>query len=347
MTHCILFNLIRDGIIQQIHQKNYCLFVKIDPGGDSIYNEDNNNGIYVEKQIRIPTFTMTYEHTHAYCEIFFLKTGSCIYHVNNNTYHLTAGEAMVVAPGDSHSTSYEGLVPCERIIVYCKPEAIPESFLKKHDSISKNIRRSGKIILDKKGQIKTDGILLRMMEENNMPDEHSFELLGLYVMEMLLCLDRSGIFVCESLRVNDGISTDIADTLTYIAQNYRLPLSLEDVAGQINLSPTYLSKKFRKVTGITFKEYVNYIRIKQAVQALLTTDDSITKIAVDCGFNSSNYFKDIFRKINGVSPRDFRKQSTAPSYEPLDNPVPGEISTSLIPKIIGPVNEQGIKEENI
>lgn len=316
-------------------------------GGDSIYNEDNNNGIYVEKQIRIPTFTMTYEHTHAYCEIFFLKTGSCIYHVNNNTYHLTAGEAMVVAPGDSHSTSYEGLVPCERIIVYCKPEAIPESFLKKHDSISKNIRRSGKIILDKKGQIKTDGILLRMMEENNMPDEHSFELLGLYVMEMLLCLDRSGIFVCESLRVNDGISTDIADTLTYIAQNYRLPLSLEDVAGQINLSPTYLSKKFRKVTGITFKEYVNYIRIKQAVQALLTTDDSITKIAVDCGFNSSNYFKDIFRKINGISPRDFRKQSTAPSYEPLDNPVPGEISTSLIPKIIVPVNEQGIKEENI
>lgn len=75
-----------------------------------------------------------------------------------------------------------------------------------------------------------------------MPDEHSFELLGLYVMEMLLCLDRSGIFVCESLRVNDGISTDIADTLTYIAQNYRLPLSLEEVAGQINLSPTYLSK---------------------------------------------------------------------------------------------------------
>lgn len=321
--------------------------LKLTLGGDSIYNEDNNNGIYVEKQIRIPTFTMTYEHTHAYCEIFFLKTGSCIYHVNNNTYHLTAGEAMVVAPGDSHSTSYEGLVPCERIIVYCKPEAIPESFLKKHDSISKNIRRSGKIILDKKGQIKTDGILLRMMEENNMPDEHSFELLGLYVMEMLLCLDRSGIFVCESLRVNDGISTDIADTLTYIAQNYRLPLSLEDVAGQINLSPTYLSKKFRKVTGITFKEYVNYIRIKQAVQALLTTDDSITKIAVDCGFNSSNYFKDIFRKINGISPRDFRKQSTAPSYEPLDNPVPGEISTSLIPKIIGPVNEQGIKEENI
>ena len=111
-------------------------------GGDPIYSEESNNGIYVEKQIRIPTFTMTYEHTHAYCEIFYLKTGSCIYHINNTTYHLTAGEAMVVAPGDSHCTSYEGLVPCERIIVYCRPEAIPETFLEKHEDISQNIKRS-------------------------------------------------------------------------------------------------------------------------------------------------------------------------------------------------------------
>lgn len=269
----------------------------------------------MEKQIRIPTFTMTYEHIHTYCEIFYLKTGSCIYHVNNNTYHLTAGEAMIVAPGDSHHTSYEGLVPCERIIVYCKIDAIPESFLGKHERISLNLLRSGKVILDRKGQMKIEGILLRLMEENNMPDEHSFELLVLLVMEILLCMDRSGIFVCESLREDDGISTDIADALTYIAQNYRLPLSLEDVAKQINLSPTYLSKKFRKVTGVTFKEYVNYIRIKQAIQMLLTTDDAITKIAVNCGFNSSNYFKDIFRRLNGISPRAFRKQSTVPSYE--------------------------------
>lgn len=302
-------------------------------GGASIYSEDNNNGIYVEKQIRIPTFTMTYEHVHAYCEIFYLKTGSCIYTVNNNTYHLTAGEAIIISPGDSHCTSYEGLVPCERIIVYCKPDVIPEAFLDKHENIRQNIGRSGKVILDKKGQLKVEGVLLRMMEENNMPDEHSYELLILLLIEMLLCLDRSGIFVSETLPASDGISTDIADAISYIAQNYMLPLSLEEVAEQINLSPTYLSRKFRKTTGVTFKEYVNYIRIKQAVQALLTTDDSITKIAVDCGFNSSNYFKDIFRKINGVSPRTFRKQSKAPSYKLPDNTVSGEICASFVPKV--------------
>lgn len=323
ITHCILSNFSLNGIIQQIWSgvSLFLVYFNFSKGDDFIYNEDNNDGIYIEKQIRVPTFIMAYEHVHPYCEIFYLKSGSCIYRVNNNTYHLTAGEAIIVAPGDSHCTSYEGLVPCERIIVYCKPEAIPHAFLEKHDNIRQNIERSGKVILDKKGQIKVEGVLFRMMEENNIPDKHSFELLSLLVREMLLFLDRNGIFVCETLPVNDGISTDIADTLSYIAQNYRFSLSLEEVAAQINLSPTYLSKKFRKTTGVTFKEYVNYIRIKQAVQALLTTDDSITKIAVDCGFNSSNYFKDIFRKINGVSPRAFRKQSKAPSYELPDDTV--------------------------
>lgn len=78
-----------------------------------MYTEENNDGIYIERQVRVPGFSMHYEHFHNYMEIFYLKTGSCIYSVNNHLYHLTAGDVFLVAPGDSHSTSYEGLVPCE------------------------------------------------------------------------------------------------------------------------------------------------------------------------------------------------------------------------------------------
>lgn len=280
-----------------------------------MYSEENNDGIYIEKQIRVPTFTMTYEHIHAYCEIFYLKTGSCIYSVENNIYHLSAGDIFIVTPGDSHCTRYEGLVPCERIVVYCKPDILPGSFWAGHPDIHDNIMRSGKVILVKKGKLQLESLLARMLEENNIPDEYSYEFLLLLAMELLLCIKRNGIFVYEQIKAKGGISTDIEDALRYIAQNYSMPISLDEVAENINLSPTYLSKKFRKVTGVTFKEYVNYIRIKQACQALLTTDDSITKIAVDCGFNSSNYFKDIFRKVNGVSPRAYRKQSKSHTYE--------------------------------
>lgn len=280
-----------------------------------MYTEDNNHGIYIEKRVRVPSFTMSYEHVHEYCEIFYLKSGSCIYSVNGNLYHLTAGDVFLVTPGDYHCTRYEGLVPCERVVVYCLPSVLPEDYMLLHSDISEKLSRSGKVVLVKKGQLQLENILERMLEENNIPDEYSHELLKLQMMTLLLILKRNGIFVYEQLKHRDNISTDIEDALRYIAQNFSLPLTLDEVAEKINLTPTYLSKKFKKVTGVTFKEYVNFIRIRQACQMLLTTDDSITTIAINCGFNSSNYFKDCFRRINGISPRAYRHHSSLHNFE--------------------------------
>jgi len=287
-----------------------------------MYTEENNSGIYIEKQIRVPSFTMTYEHSHTYCEIFYLKTGSCIYSINDSIYHLTSGDIIIVTPGDTHSTRYEGLIPCERIVIYCMIDIIPEYFWQQHPSFHEKLSRSGKVIMQKKGQFQIDGLLTRMLEESNFPDEYSPEFLTLHTMSLFLMLMRDGLFVYEQMKHSKGISSDIDDAIRYISLNYALPLTLDEVAENINLSPTYLSKKFKKVTGVTFKEYVNYIRIRQACQMLLTTDDSITKIAINCGFNSSNYFKDNFRKIYAISPRNFRKQSKDRSFEyQTDKPI--------------------------
>jgi len=286
--------------------------------------EENHTRIYIEKQVRVPTFTMTYEHSHNFCEIFYLKTGSCVYTVNNNLHHLSAGELFIVKPEDTHATHYEGLVPCERIVIYCDLEALPGYFFEQHPEIFEEFSHSGKVILVKKGQEQLEKLLEQMLEENNIPDEYSYDFLALQTMSLLLTVQRNGIFVYEQMKpFSDlSISTDIENALRYIAQNFSLMITLEEVAEKINLSPTYLSKKFKKVTGLTFKEYVNYIRIRQACQMLITTDDNITKIAVNCGFNSSNYFKDCFRRIIGVSPRLFRSQSKNHSYEyHTDTPV--------------------------
>ena len=279
--------------------------------------EENHTRIYIEKQVRVPTFTMTYEHSHNLCEVFYLKTGSCVYTVNNNLHHLSAGDLFIVKPGDTHATHYEGLIPCERIVIYCDLEALPEYFFKQHPEILEEFSHSGKVVLVKKGQHQIELLLEQMLEENNIPDEYSYDFLSLQVLSLLLNIQRNGIFVYEQMKpFSDlSISTDIENALRYIAQNFSLTITLEEVAERINLSPTYLSKKFKKVTGLTFKEYVNYIRIRQACQMLITTDDNITKIAVNCGFNSSNYFKDCFRRIIGVSPRIFRNQSKTHSFE--------------------------------
>ncbi len=280
-----------------------------------MYNENDNNGIYLETQIRSPDFSMDYEHLHEYYEFFFLNSGSCSYTVNKAIHHISAGDLFFVAPGDYHATRYDGSAPCERTIVYCSPDVFPEYFMSEHAALMKTLSRSGKVIMDKKGKLQLEALIKDMLKESNFPDKHTNDILRLQMMTFLLMLDRSGIFVYEQLRNTSEISSDIDDTLQYIARNFTMPLTLDEVAEEVNLAPSYLSRKFKKVTGTTFKEYVNFIRIRQATQMLLTTDDSITTIALNCGFNSSNYFKDCFRRTNGMSPRDYRRHAQDHSFD--------------------------------
>ena len=79
------------------------------------------------------------------------------------------------------------------------------------------------------------------------------------------------------------------------------------MAEKFHISKSYLSKKFKHVTGFGFKEYIVNIRIKNACKMLLDTDMTITDIAFECGFNDSNYFGDAFKHIKGIAPYKYRK----------------------------------------
>ena len=109
----------------------------------------------------------------------------------------------------------------------------------------------------------------------------------------------------------------IQRVMAYINEHYAQPLTLEEVADHCNLSATYFSRKFKLITGQTFKEHLNYIRLRQAKQMLCTTDNTVTKIAMLCGFGSSNYFKDVFKADVGISPREYRKKSGLPVHPHL------------------------------
>lgn len=274
-----------------------------------IDNQYKNKHIYVEHLIRKPDFSMAYEHTHKYFELYYLHSGNCVFSVNSTLYPLSAGDAFLVSPNDCHFTRYEGDIPCERTTVYFYPEQLLSNVLTLVPDLADLLKKSGKIVLVKEKQKVIEAVLRNMYEEGTQTDEYAPTLLSLQLSTLMVQIKRNGYFVYEEAKKKAPIGDDIEAVMEYINLNYHLPITLVEIAKMANLSPTYLSKKFRRITGVTFKEYLNYIRIRRASQALLTTDDSITQIATDCGFNGSNYFKDIFRKTTGFSPREFRKQS--------------------------------------
>lgn len=117
---------------------------------------------------------------------------------------------------------------------------------------------------------------------------------------------------------DDIIANRINEIQTYIQQNFHLPLSLQELAEQMYLSPQYLSKFIKQNMGITFIHYLNNVRMEHAYEELMNTDHSVTEIAFNNGFSNTAAFNKSFREIYQESPSAHRlsKNPAAPKISP-------------------------------
>ncbi|PWW25474.1 AraC family two component transcriptional regulator [Cytobacillus oceanisediminis] len=107
-------------------------------------------------------------------------------------------------------------------------------------------------------------------------------------------------------------SEQIVKALQIIQKEYSEKLTLNYLASKIHINSAYLSRKFHEEVGMGFSEYLNEFRLKQAQKMLIESPDlSISAISEKCGFNSQHYFSQIFRKMTGQSPRDYRLKETS------------------------------------
>ena len=91
-----------------------------------------------------------------------------------------------------------------------------------------------------------------------------------------------------------------------VARRYMEPLSLNDVAAEVNLNPVYLSVLFKKETGTNFKDYLTGVRIDTA-KSLLRKKESLAEVAEKVGYKDAKYFSKLFTRVVGVNPTQYRK----------------------------------------
>lgn len=109
----------------------------------------------------------------------------------------------------------------------------------------------------------------------------------------------------------------IQKCVDYLRENYNNPnLSLQFLADHLELSPAYLSTIFSQIEGITFIDYLTNIRMEQAKKLLTETQHKIIDITFEIGYNDPNYFSFTFKKRNGLSPKEYRKQHTKKASHP-------------------------------
>lgn len=94
----------------------------------------------------------------------------------------------------------------------------------------------------------------------------------------------------------------------YIQKHFREKLSIQSIAEVVHLSPSYLSHIFSQTFGYTITDYVTYIRLENAKSILSKSGTSISEAALDSGFEDISYFSRVFKKVEGISPREYKKR---------------------------------------
>ena len=93
----------------------------------------------------------------------------------------------------------------------------------------------------------------------------------------------------------------------YVQKHATEKLSIHKAAALIHLSPGAFCKFFKRISGKTFSDYVNDIRIANVCNQLIATDKQVAEIAYDNGFETLTYFNRVFLKKKGVHPRKYRE----------------------------------------
>lgn len=105
----------------------------------------------------------------------------------------------------------------------------------------------------------------------------------------------------------DGQEDCITRAKQYIEGNYHDPeLSLDTVAKQVFITPSYLSRQFKKQCGTSFVEYLTSLRMEQAKVQLAHSNHYIYEIALNVSYTNTTYFSTIFKRTVGVSPQAYR-----------------------------------------
>ncbi|UOQ84112.1 helix-turn-helix domain-containing protein [Gracilibacillus salinarum] len=109
---------------------------------------------------------------------------------------------------------------------------------------------------------------------------------------------------------SDGVQGLLLQAKDYIHTHFKENIMLDEVAAEVGLSSYYLSKLFKEHFQLTFVEYVTHIRLEKAKDLLLDDEMPLKEIALTIGYRDPNYFSRVFKKETGLSPSEYRKNST-------------------------------------
>ena len=236
-------------------------------------------------------------HIHSYVELVYAWEGgfdACIDGVN---YKIGKGDMLLVFPNCVHffSSQTEGKFLCAVFSV----DDVPPF---REELIS---RRPQNPIIRKNEIPETVLPMLGLLSNKGVMEEKWFA--GVMTAVMALVIPKTEAEVSKG---TDGTR----EILWYCLDHYREPISLYDLSRAMHISQSRLSHIFKEKIGISFKGYINYLRVHDACKMLLSTRKSVSDIAMLVGFDSIRSFNRNFLSVMGCTPSKYRSETKTDSF---------------------------------
>ena len=162
-------------------------------------------------------------------------------------------------------------------------------------------------------------LVSRAAMEGGLDSDTAYELFDIYIRRVEMAKNILALNLIQKTmlydfcnRVHNSNYGEIEDptinrAIIYINENIHKKILAQDIADILKINPGYLSVKFKKTTGISIPNFINNLKIIEAKRLLLFTDKSLAEITYALSFSSQSYFQNLFKKITGITPKEYTK----------------------------------------
>jgi len=262
-------------------------------------------------------------HTHDFRELTVILKGEATHHIDNQTYHVMAGDVYVLQGDTQHGFSdvhdlefYNVMFPCdmEQIVTTAgtawrieqEIRTMPgyqalfvlEPFYRKEHHFMNRLQ------VDPRRLQALEFLLANMMEEYRHGGHGWRALLQASFTTLLVMLSR---WAEEPHGLATGNLRAIAEAVAYLEAHFDEPLRMDMLAERAHLSPRHFGRIFASNYGMPPMEYLQRLRLRSACDLLRRSHITVTRIAQECGYRDGNLFSRQFREQYGITPTQYRK----------------------------------------
>lgn len=258
------------------------------------------------------------EHSHDFCELVIVTHGSAMHMLEGTEFPVTAGDVFLLQGRQRHY--FFNRKDLDLINIMYDPEkiALPENELRRmpgycamfmlEPTYRRQHRFASRLHLKRVPLGRVERLAAEMEQECDDDIPGREVALRAKLLELMVYLSRA---YTSSDTTEAHALLRVGNVIGALENDFSKDWKLEELLKIAHMSRSNLMRVFRKATGQTPIEYLVRLRIQRSMELLQNTDLSITEIAMEVGFNDSNYFTRQFRRILNESPRQFRTHQQA------------------------------------